>query len=285
MVISKDLKLYSYQLPVLTQRWPTREGFLLQREDRWGEIAPLPGFSRETLADALAEIKALWPDLSRATLPSVRFGFASLQKPLRSIRLPLAALSPRPGFTTLKLKVGHLSVSEAVSLVQTYKSHYRLRIDCNRAWNLEQALTFATHFQPTDFAHLEEPLHTFDELMQFSEITHFPLAIDESLLDSPWQKLPSLKAVVVKPTIVGAIPLLPPHVDLILSSAYESGLGLLHIARLSHEHQLSHPIGLDTYTALKEDLLTTPIDCSAGFFSWNFSDPPINEAKLCPIAL
>lgn len=254
----------------------------MRTDTGWGEIAPLPGFSRETLSDAYEEIVRLWPDLSRATLPSVRFGFASAQTPLHSVRIPLAALeTPRPGFQTLKLKLGHLSVPNAIALVKSYRPQYRLRLDVNRAWTLEEALAFARAFTPDDFVYLEEPVQTFEELIRFSELTGFPVAVDESIGEN-WARIPSLKALVVKPTVVGSIPSLPPHLDLVLSSAYESGLGLLHIA-LSAPRSL--PAGLDTYRALKDDILMRPIACEGGYFSWTYTDPPVNEAKLCPLAL
>jgi O-succinylbenzoate synthase len=256
-----------------------REGLVLQTDVGWGEIAPLPGVSRETFDDALAEVKLLWPDMSRATLPSVRFGYASAQKPLSSFRKPFGAfLTPHSGCTTLKLKLGHLSIPEAISLVKQYKDTYRLRLDGNRMWSLEQALAFARAFKPTDFEYLEEPLATYEEMAHFVNETGFPLAVE----DPAWIDLPSLKAVVVKPTVWGHLPKLPPHLQLILSPSYESGLGLIHIALLS---QNSLPVGLDTYRMLKDDILTHPIRAADGHFSWDPTNPPINMEKLCPIAL
>ena len=56
-----DITLYRYQLPLtqpLTfhdQTITQREGLLLHWGSSWSEIAPLPGFSRETLAEAEQE--------------------------------------------------------------------------------------------------------------------------------------------------------------------------------------------------------------------------------------
>lgn len=283
MEVSQKLKLYRYSLPLDTKNWQVREGLILQSDTGFGEIAPLPGFSRETLNEALAETLSVLRTGKEPTLPSVQFGFACAQTPLRSIHLPLCALEPRPGFQTLKLKLGHLPLNEAIALAKQHLSP-SLRLDCNRAWTLDQALHFASHFKPTDFAYLEEPLRNPQDLIVFSQLTHFPLALDESI-HCDWASIPTLKAIVVKPTIVGSIPPIPPHLDLILSSSYESGLGLLHIARLAQEHRLTQPIGLDTYCALQDDILTTPINCSSGSISWNFSAIPIDFSKLCPIAL
>lgn len=270
-------RLFRYALPLKNGK--TREGLVLQWDNGFGEIAPLPGFSKETLEEAQNETLQWVSSQKEPTLPSVRFGIASAQKPLRSIHLPLCALGPRAGFSTVKLKLGHLPLADAIDLVKEHYRHSRLRLDCNRAWTLDQALEFASHFKPNHFAYLEEPVQSFEELIAFSKATHFPIALDESIHDD-WSQVPTLKAIVVKPTVVGSIPRIPLHLDLVLSSAYESGLGLLHIANLASN---TLPIGLDTYRALDDDILMNPIDCSSGTFSWKLSHPILNMTKLCAL--
>lgn len=263
-------RLYQY-------KFPYREGLILQIGEGFGEIAPLPKFSKETLDEARTEALNWIHTGTPPTLPSVRWGLTCAQTPLRSVHLPLCALNnPRPGFSTLKLKLGHLSLPDAIALVKQHYRNYSLRLDCNRAWTLTQALEFASHFTPTDFAYLEEPVQTFEELIRFSEMTHFPLAVDEQI-HSDLSLLPSLTTVVVKPTIVGHIPKIPPHFNLVLSSSHETGLGLLHIARAATN---SLPIGLDTY---RHNILTSPIVCSNGFFSWKLTHPPIDLSQLCAL--
>lgn len=239
-----------------------REGLILQLEGGFGEIAPLPGFSKETLEEAHAEVLDWIRTGKEPMLPSVRWGIECAKRPLKSVHLPLCALGPKEGFTTVKLKLGHLSVDQAVKLVRKYLGKFTLRLDCNRAWSLEQALGFARHFQPTDFAYLEEPVRTVEELVNFSQMTRLPVALDESI-GCDWSKIPSLKAIVVKPMIVGAIPNVPPHLDLVLSSSYESGIGLLHIANRA---QGAIPVGLDT--VFPDDPIKPSIYASAGVFSW-----------------
>jgi O-succinylbenzoate synthase len=283
------IRLYEYKLPLESPRLKVREGLILQWNEGWGEISPLPGFSSETLQEARAEILEILPHLasSKPKLPSVHFGLSCAAKPFiyKPVQLPLCSLGPDPHFSTVKLKLGHLPLNQAIELTKQHLHTHHLRLDCNRAWTLDQALQFARHFEPTDFAYLEEPLQTFEDLIRFSKITHLPLAVDESLIDcpTPWNELPSLKAVVVKPMILGSIPVIPPHLDLILSSSYESGLGLLHIAQLYNIAQTNSPIGLDTYRSLKDDILVNPIRCSSGLFSWSPSQPLIDILKLCLI--
>jgi O-succinylbenzoate synthase len=263
-------RLYRYKLGA-------REGLILQVGDGFGEIAPLPKFSKETLTEALAEITDWIHSGKVPTLPSVRWGIECAQKPLRPVHIPLCSLGPKPGYPVAKLKLGHLSIDEAIVFVKNHLPHFQLRLDCNKAWTIDQALEFAKHFKPTDFLYLEEPVRTFKELAQFSQITQFPIALDESI-HSNWSAIPTLKAIIVKPTVVGAIPQVPPHLNLVLSSAYESGLGLLHIANRAPN---SLPIGLDT--VFQDDLLNEPIRCENGYFSWNGSNPPINFSKLCAL--
>lgn len=256
-----------------------REGLILQCEDGYGEIAPLPGFSKESLEEASVELLEWVRTGKEPSLPSVRFGIASAKKALKSVHLPLSALGPKKGFSTVKLKLWPLPLADAISLVKEHLPHFRLRLDCNRAWSLAQALEFASHFKQGDFAYLEEPVKSVEELIEFSKLTQFPIALDESI-HTDWSKIPSLKAIVIKPTIVGHIPQIPSHLDLILSSSYESGLGLLHIANLATNRL---PAGLDTYDAFKEDLLIHPIRCASGIFSWKKSHPLIDFSKLCAL--
>ncbi len=253
----------------------TRSGLILQIGKGFGEIAPLPGFSKETLEEAVRETLLWMRGEKEPSLPSVCFGISCAKTDLRSVRLPLCALGPKEGFSHRKLKLGHLTVEAAVALVKEQKGAV-LRLDCNRAWSLSQALAFASHFRATDFAYIEEPVRTTEELIAFSKTTGFPIALDESI-GIDWSSIPTLKAIIVKPTLVGRVPAVPKQLDLVLSSAYESGLGLLHIAKLWKK---GPPIGLDTYDAFEEDLLTCPIRTANGFFSWEKEEPLIDFSKL-----
>jgi O-succinylbenzoate synthase len=254
------VRLYRYRL--------ARSGLLLQIGEGWGEIAPLPGFSRETLEEAEAEILAHLKTGAPPNLPSVRFGLTCALEPfsLEPLSVPLCALNtPRKGFTTLKLKLGPLSLEDAIELTRRYVGAYKLRLDFNRAWTPSKVLDFTSHFSPSDFEYLEEPTDDLGALA-----TSFPIASDESQNYS----LP-IKAAVVKPTIVGSIPKL--DVPVVLSSAYESGLGLLQIARRAPVDTL--PLGLDTVQS--NDLLIPPLKAEEGRLTWNpTGEFPIDLTKL-----
>jgi len=237
----------------------TRQSLILRQDERVAEIAPLPGFSRETLAEAREELLAYIKRGIPPTLPSVRWGLSCLDRPFLPVCIPLSALNhSHDGCATLKLKLGHLTVDEAVTHVRTYLGKFYLRLDCNRSWTLQQALHFASHFSPTDFEYLEEPTR---DLVEFSKITQFPVAVDESFREGfPYLDIPTLKAVIIKPMLVGEIPQLP--VPIVLSSSYESSIGILHIAQRASPH-IAH--GLDTF---KDDLLSPPLRVENGHLVW-----------------
>lgn len=263
-------KLYPYKLPLKNGSY--REGLIIETETGCGDIAPLPGFSRETLAEAFEEATRLLPDfpIIMPKLPSVRFAFDCAKTPLTSVNVPVNALNEyREGFSALKIKVGHLSVDEAVSLIKKVPKHVEIRPDFNQQWTLEKLLQFASFFSPSDFGYLEEPTAQFSDLLLFSQKTGFPIAVDESIPYVPYWEIPTLKALVVKPTILGIIPTAPPGVELIFSSAFESGIGITHIARLAQLMNPNSSHGLDPYSHLLEDLLTPRPKIEHGFFTWN----------------
>ncbi len=277
-------KLYSYELKTSWPKYPIRKGLILQWNDGWGEIAPLPGLSSETLEEAKSEILEFFPDLASAKpcLPSVRFGIKAASKPFsgKPLKIPLALVNdPRPGFSTLKLKLRGLSIEEAVAHVKKFLGKYRLRLDCNSSWTLDQALSFTRHFSPQDFEYLEDPVQSFPELVRFSKLSGFPIAVDEPVLKLPCHKIPTLKAAVIKPSIVGFFPSLP--VPTVLSSALESSLGLLQIARCYENG--APPAGLDTFRFFPEDLLVPPLKAEDGFLTWAGSTSPIDMSKLLTV--
>lgn len=278
-------RLYQYKLPLLNGS--VRQGLIVQVDNGFGDIAPLPGFSRETFDEAKEEALRLLPLLPNATpsLPSVRFGFDCAMHPLSSpFHLPINALNDhRSGFKALKLKLGHLSLADALKRLKETPKHLELRLDFNRQWPLEKLLAFASHFAPDDFAYLEEPCANFQDLLSFSKLTGFPIAVDESIPSISYWEIPTLKALIVKPTILGSVPTAPPGVELIFSSAYESGIGILHLARLSTQYNPHRPHGLDPYSHLLEDLLADRPQIANGIFSWQKSSITLEHPSLCQI--
>jgi o-succinylbenzoate synthase len=308
-----------------------REGLLLRLSgddgaEGWGESAPLPGFSEESLHQAIAQMRLLvgsligrevtddWTDrdgafgreLERiAPAPSVRFGLelavwnmcaASSGNSLPGLlagqpRVPVNGLlsgsrdevmeeaqrMKNAGYEAVKLKVGARAIAEDGRLVRELAgqvgSTISLRLDANRAWGYEQAAEFLR--AAPRFEYLEEPLADPARLPQLVREFGAPVALDESLVGMEPEVLEEHRyawAVVLKPTLLGGISntlrmaerALRLGMTPVVSSAYESGIGtaaLVAMAASIGDHPV--PAGLDTYRALADDVLDTPLGLPA----------------------
>jgi O-succinylbenzoate synthase len=282
-------RLYRYRIPLKPPLNIIREGLLIELDGGWGEIAPLPGFSQETLSDAICELKKIWPLIrtAKSSLPSVQWGLHCAKQPWppKPFQRTFSALvwdAPVPsGYKTAKLKVKNLSIQEAIRRVKRVQEQdCAIRLDCNSSWTLDQALEFASHFHPEDFAYIEEPLQKLKDLKTFSLKTKMPLALDESLDKLAWQKIPTLKAIVIKPMVWGFIPEIPSPFHLIVGGVYESGIGTLHAAA----YPAYQPAGLDTYRYLCHDILKTPLRMDHGQLIWD-GQFEIDRSKIIEICV
>lgn len=287
----QDWIIHPYNIPMMHGQM--RSGVVLEIRGPeghcgWGEIAPLPNWSRESLEQALDQLfshkhkildfdwskESLQEGMKRLTLyPSVEFG---LESALLSLTDPLPPFKPIisafflgsaaevvkqaevrkiEGFTSAKLKVGHLQFAEAKDLIHQLKGDFRLRVDVNRAWDTVQSLNFFSQFERDAFDYVEEPFQNPIDLHLFIH----PLAVDESfpgdLSLKELEKLPNLKALIYKPTLQGGLlKCLPLHqwlsargIELVLSSSYESAVGLRSISNLAQRLKLQAPLGIGTY--------------------------------------
>ncbi len=195
----------------------------------------------------------------------------------------------KEGYISAKLKVGHLSFAEAKKLILQLKDLFRLRIDVNRAWTTRESLDFFSSFDLNAFDYVEEPFQNPQDLMQF---TH-PLAVDESFPNDltlhELEKLSHLKALVYKPTLQGGLAYcLEPYfwckkqgVSFVLSSSFESDIGLSHIASMAHRLGLSSPLGLGTEMYLTSYLKGQPLFISAGIMKIPQQAPLMRSHTLC----
>ncbi len=272
-----------YEYAIDSKKLGQRKGFIIQVEDGFGEIAPLPGWSQETLEETRKELFDYLFSKIPPKSPSAQFGIASAKTAFstKPLKIPLCSLNtPKNGCHTLKIKIGHMTPHQAIEYVKPHIGKYRLRLDCNQMWTLQEAIFFASFFQKTDFEYLEEPTQSSD-LIRFVQETDFPIAIDETFRQNPdvYQKLPNVKAIIMKPTLFGHIP--HSTTPIVLSSSYESSLGLLQIARQAHP-QIAH--GLDTFEDFNQSILFPPLKAENGYLIWEGSQSPIDFSKLCLIA-
>ena len=170
--------------------------------------------------------------------------------------------------------------------------HVQLRADANRAWTLEQAVVFGTAVQFAGLQYIEEPLKnpTHASLDQFFFKTGIAIALDESIDEglfgfdiaqsrkhtlsdngnrigshiSKSEELPvGVTAVVLKPSALGGLLQTSRLAKLararganvVISSAFESPVGLLHLAHLATVQdpraEMHHGLGTGDWWNLK----------------------------------
>ena len=274
------MKTFRYRLPlrepieVAGNALSWREGVLLKTEHGWGEAAPLPGYSRETLDDVVNALQAGPP----FEFPSLRFAWESAASTLDTIDVPVnALLTGKPDDViracqdlaaapcrAVKIKVGRSTVESDVALIRAARDCLRhdqsLRLDANRAWTFSQARSFCLAIPQLAIEYLEEPLTRPELCEELFRQTGLPYALDETLSETDdLSTFPNVAAFVVKPTKIGGntdIRTLVRHgKPVVLSACFESGVGTAHVARLAHQFSSEVPVGLDTYPKLMEDVL------------------------------
>lgn len=301
--------LKPYSIPLTSGA--IRKGAILEIEDSFGnkataDIAPLPQRSKESLEEALTQFHATVQTLKSADwhaetclealssfnlLPSLSFAWESalfsLLKPLKQFSVPVSALimgnsvneiiaiakaREKEGFKSAKLKVGNLSLEDAYSVIEQLKEIFKLRIDVNSSWDSQEAIQFFNQFRSDTFDYIEDPFSSLNDLIKLQH----PFAIEEPLSKgitlSELKKLPQIKAIIYKPTIMGGM-LKAKQLQswaqelgcsLVLSSSFESDVGHYNLAAIAHRLQLPFPNGIGTYHYLGQHLLPNKILFSKG---------------------
>ncbi|MBE2897628.1 o-succinylbenzoate synthase [Pasteurellaceae bacterium 20609_3] len=247
----RSYQLYHYTIPmdsqvVLRNRFlKQRDGLLVQvkcgEHEGWGEIAPLPEYSEETLEQALAQARewlegwsALRCPCEKTPLtglyPSVAFGLScamaelggELGEVMNTAFAPLcygdpdelyAKLDNIEGEKVAKIKVGLYEANRDGLIADMFLEaipDLQLRLDANRAWTLEKARQFAKYVKPEHRARIqfiEEPCKTPAMSLEFARETGIALAWDESVREPHFAVAASdnVRAIVIKPTLVGSL--------------------------------------------------------------------------------
>lgn len=197
MQTTRQATLYRYKLPmdsgviVRQQRLSQRDGLIIELTEKgrtvYGEIAPLPSFSLESVDQAQDQLLPLleiwqssgqWPEFN-SLFPSVAFGLSIAQLELSGglpaqgqyLAAPLCTGDPDellPVFDKMtvdpllskqqqaqqkvaKVKVGLYEPIRDGMLVNLFLESIPdlfLRLDANRSWSLEKALKFAHYIDP-----------------------------------------------------------------------------------------------------------------------------------------
>lgn len=224
-------ELFRYRLPLSralampSGAYAEREGVLLRLRDGegregWGEAAPLPGYSPDTLGEAVGALRAWVRDRTAAGSPSARWAVAQARAELHAVRCgvsladaygepgaapgsavptvflnallvgdadPVAAAAEAraAGYRAAKLKVGRGSPggdAELARAVQAALGPATLRLDANGAWTLDEATAFAEALGDVLVEYVEEPLADPAELPELARrAPHVRWALDENL--------------------------------------------------------------------------------------------------------
>ena len=298
-------KLYRYRVPFteavsLGDQWHThREGLLIRQSlpgvcDGWGEVAPLPGFSRETLPAVIDGLLGAAYLTGSAVPPSVTFGMDTAQAQWRmaatgdgalrrnTVRicalltgppdtvLARAAQAAATGYEAVKLKVGHRGLQSDLELARAVRQvigpEVEFRLDANRAWGFPEAQAFATGIRDLGVAFVEEPMADPRLLPQAARL--MPVALDESLTALSLGSLGNhayAVAIVIKPALLGGIAAAVSwaeqavHLGMmpVISAAYETGAGMLGLLYTAGQVSVEAAAGLDTYRLIQRDVLVS----------------------------
>jgi o-succinylbenzoate synthase len=329
-------QIYKYSLPlsrpffIKGKELKKRQGIILALKteegfEGFGEVAPLPGMSEETLEEALAQVQTLKSTLTGEDIPNeielldgkfeewlgefslgpaVRFGIemAVLNLIAHTRNLPLCRIIGEPyhdyitvsgllqgnekevlkqaeeliqqGFSGLKLKVGSKDLDEDIhkvhALTQKYGEKALLHVDANQAWNLEMAKKFGESVGCASIDYIEEPFKNIEDIPEFYADTTIPVALDESLMALSIDEVKSIEGVdllILKPAILGGIEKIweitsrarTVGLTSVVSSTFESGIGILALANIAACLSRFKDAGLDTLKWFDHDLLNEKI--------------------------
>ena len=226
------LKFHSYQCPFRRPLhtnhgiWRVREGIIIEITDSInhkgkGEIAPLPWFGSETIAEALQFCRQLGNSLTELdianipdSLPACQFAFESALTDLKNQHrekqkyqsLNYAHLLPagesalttwqeiatennyRDSNITFKWKIGvhplNIEITLGQKLLELLPPNAKLRLDANGGLDIQQTkrwLQLAEKNNKIEFIEQPLPPQQFAEMLALSEDYSTPLALDESV--------------------------------------------------------------------------------------------------------
>ncbi|WCE30591.1 o-succinylbenzoate synthase [Vibrio sp. SCSIO 43137] len=248
----RHAKLYRYQLPMDSgvilrdQKLSERHGWIVELtqagKTAYGEIAPLPGFSRESCDEAGIQAQAQLEQWVRgdtidfdSLYPSVAFGLSMAELELRQelpaegnfTGAPLCTGDPDDLLPVLeampdehkvaKVKVGLYEPIRDGMITNLFLEtipDLKLRLDANRAWTIEKAEKFASYINPSyrqRIEFIEEPCQKPGDSFTFAIDTGIAIAWDETLQESVRDKESDLshmtgaKVIIIKPTLIGSV--------------------------------------------------------------------------------
>jgi O-succinylbenzoate synthase len=185
-------------------------------------------------------------------------------------------------------------VNKIITLNKMLQGKATLMLDANSAWDLPSAISFFEQISDCAVEYIEEPLRNFEELPLLFQKTGIPIALDENISAIPLSdinKLEWLNTVILKPSILGSIQSVldlikvasESNIKCIISDTFHSGIGLSFLLRLAVTIEQMVPMGFDTYSWLKDDILKKRLIFRDGCFNLkniNISTDNLDFSKL-----
>ena len=273
-----------------------------------GEIAPLPGLHRENLTDAERELStaatqltsggAASPQQLAVAAPSVQFGLETAWQRLLAqvehrapptgrvaisglvdadpavVEAALAA-GALQRYPALKVKIGRRPPDRERAVLQMLCDaipEVTLRLDGNRALDLDDAIARLRCLPPERIEYAEEPLRDPGALGRLHAATGVGIGLDEALAGTalPAGTADGVVAWILKPSLLGAARVRElsrraagEGIDIVISACFESGLGLWALAELAAQ-SAERAAGLGTDAWLGTDTVTPPFSSAAG---------------------
>ena len=273
-----------------------REAALFRGSAGWSEFAPFSEYSDSEsepwLNAALEGAYVPWPKLVRnsvgvnATLPKVNVD-----------RVP-EILNRFPGAKTVKIKVDDfVNDCELVEAALDFNPDFKIRLDVNGGWNLETALLNLYNYNlrfGKVFEYIEQPCLEIADLKELKKEIPMKIAIDESIRKALTSDFIDVKEfadiAVIKWAPSGGIARANKIIEKIglpavISSALDTGIGISHgLALAASQSNLNFDCGLATSSLFESDVVTPPLEITAGTIAVNRTSPDekLVEKNLAP---
>ncbi len=277
------LKLYQYEIPLIKPIklkggiLSVKRGLICESKDTFADISPLPNFSLESIADIikllplftklvegkLSEFDSITAQKLCKISPALSFGYYQLtniitcQKRLTPYKFVLGSplevyqkISSAHG--TYKIKVGLYDINEELNLLTklSLNPNLTLILDANRTLSYKDAKVYSKACR--NLLYFEDPCDNFADAINLD----VAIAIDElkPTTFTKSKKVTKPYAIIHKPTIKG---LITTPSNVILSSSFESIVGITYLEKLAYQHKLP-AVGTDTLKFFKPEYNLLP---------------------------
>lgn len=156
------------------------------------------------------------------------------------------------GIRCIKLKIARQEVKKDLtairSLCDAFGSTIKIRLDANRKWSISQAQEAFQGLSDLPIEYVEEPVKDWRISLQLASEAKIPLALDETIsqqIDSTWQEATPLRAVIIKPFLLGSFEKAAQiarqaksrKIEAVIGTSYESQQGRVFLNEFAKVYQ------------------------------------------------